>query len=134
MSAITIEEDYKIKKQFEETIKKINYKDVIMALNDGWEKIEKFDDNPPKPLLSIWEDIKIMNLMIKDYTSGFYDEVNWKTIATISAAIIYFISPLDLVPDPIPIIGYLDDFTVLSLTLNIVEEEFNKYKKWRKKL
>lgn len=33
-------------------------------------------------------------------------------------ALIYFISPIDLIPDDIPVVGYLDDLAVLSLAVN----------------
>jgi uncharacterized membrane protein YkvA (DUF1232 family) len=33
-------------------------------------------------------------------------------------ALIYFISPIDLIPDHIPVVGYLDDLAVLSLAVN----------------
>ena len=39
-----------------------------------------------------------------------------KTLAI--GALIYFISPIDLIPDHIPVIGYLDDLAVLSLVVN----------------
>ena len=82
-------------------------------------------------MVEIWDDVKMMISLINDYVSGNYNDVSWKTIATITAAIIYFISPLDLIPDPIPFIGYLDDLTVLKLALKLTKEEFNKYKVWR---
>jgi uncharacterized membrane protein YkvA (DUF1232 family) len=33
-------------------------------------------------------------------------------------ALLYFISPIDLIPDNIPVLGYLDDIAVLSLALD----------------
>jgi uncharacterized membrane protein YkvA (DUF1232 family) len=35
-------------------------------------------------------------------------------------ALIYFISPIDLIPDHIPVVGYLDDLAVLSLAVNSI--------------
>ncbi len=34
-------------------------------------------------------------------------------------SVIYLLSPIDLIPDFIPFIGYLDDFVVISLLLNL---------------
>ena len=33
-------------------------------------------------------------------------------------ALLYFINPIDLIPDHLPVIGYLDDFAVLSLAVS----------------
>lgn len=36
-----------------------------------------------------------------------------KCIAVVLGALLYFISPLDLIPDWIPVVGYLDDLAIL---------------------
>jgi uncharacterized membrane protein YkvA (DUF1232 family) len=41
-------------------------------------------------------------------------------------ALFYLITPLDLIPDAIPGVGYLDDFAVLSLALMYYERRFRK--------
>ena len=38
----------------------------------------------------------------------------WKKIIIVLLALIYVISPLDLIPDVIPVIGWLDDLGVLA--------------------
>jgi len=43
-----------------------------------------------------------------------------KTRAICIGALLYFINPIDLIPDHIPVIGYLDDFVVLSVAVNAV--------------
>lgn len=42
-------------------------------------------------------------------------QVPWHAKATGIAAIIYLISPIDLIPDVMPIIGWLDDLAMLPL-------------------
>lgn len=39
----------------------------------------------------------------------------WHARVLIACIIAYALSPIDLIPDPIPIIGYLDDLVLLSL-------------------
>jgi uncharacterized membrane protein YkvA (DUF1232 family) len=43
-----------------------------------------------------------------------------KTRAICVGALLYFINPIDLIPDHIPVVGYLDDFVVLSVAVNAV--------------
>ena len=42
--------------------------------------------------------------------------------AVVIGALLYFINPVDLIPDSIPFVGYLDDLAVLSIALNYVRE------------
>ncbi len=42
--------------------------------------------------------------------------------AVCMGALLYFISPIDLIPDHIPVVGYLDDLAVLSIALNYAND------------
>ena len=56
-----------------------------------------------------------------------YTEIPWASIALITFAIIYFLNPADLIPDVIPVIGYIDDATVLALVWQAIEHDLKKY-------
>src|SRR6188768_2055923 len=51
--------------------------------------------------------------MVKAYAFGRYRILPWKSMLSVVAALIYFVSPLDLIPDFIPITGLTDDVGVL---------------------
>lgn len=74
----------------------------------------------------------VLGRLIKAYATGQYREVPWKTILLIVAAVIYFINPLDLVPDIIPLTGLTDDFAVLLWVYNSVSNEIEKFLTWEK--
>ena len=59
------------------------------------------------------ERIFVLGRLIKAYALGQYRAIPWKTILLIVAAVVYFVNPLDLVPDIIPLTGLTDDFAVL---------------------
>ena len=41
-------------------------------------------------------------------------QAKWKRVIIVLLAFIYVVSPLDLIPDFIPVIGWLDDLGVLA--------------------
>lgn len=68
--------------------------------------------------------------LAKAYALGHYRDVPWKTMLVILAAVIYFINPLDLLPDMIPIAGLTDDFAVLLWVYNSLGTEIEKFQAW----
>lgn len=71
--------------------------------------------------------------MLKDYKSKKYTETPWMSIAAIIFALLYVLNPLDLVPDFIPFIGYIDDASVIALTLKMMGGEVEAYQVWQQK-
>ncbi len=70
--------------------------------------------------------------LLKDYWNGDYREVSWGTIASIIVALLYIFSPIDLIPDFIPVIGLTDDAMVVAFCLNLIHKDLEKYKKFKK--
>ena len=75
-------------------------------------------------------DIPRLCSMVHDYATGAYREVPLATIIGILATLIYFVSPVDLIPDTIPVIGYLDDITAIQLLLQTIHYDIERYYMW----
>jgi uncharacterized membrane protein YkvA (DUF1232 family) len=69
--------------------------------------------------------LKTLWQMLKDpdYT------MTWQTKAWIISGLAYFISPVDLIPDVIPVVGYLDDALVVAWVLHHLHDEVVAYRK-----
>ena len=80
------------------------------------------------------EKLNVFSRMASAYASGRYRDVPWKTVMIILAAIIYFLNPLDLIPDFIPLMGLTDDFGVLVWVYNSVSTEIDKFLTWEKSI
>lgn len=74
----------------------------------------------------------MMLSLIKSYVSGEYTNVSKRSIILIMSALFYFINVTDMIPDVIPIVGYIDDAAVFAVCLTIIKKELDKYKTWRK--
>ncbi|OOF29810.1 YkvA family protein [Salinivibrio proteolyticus] len=129
--AMSNEQEKKAREQFERDIKDVNNDDVEYASKKGQSKVNKFGDNPPGPLQSLWRDIKLMIGLVTDYAKGNYRDVPWNVLAAVTGAVIYFVSPVDVIPDVIPVVGYLDDALVVKLALEIARPDLEAYANWK---
>lgn len=118
------------KKAYTESAKHVGEDDVGSAASAGASKIEALG-TAPGSLSELWDDIKTMTAMLRDYASGSYREVPWTTIAAITAAVLYFVSPIDLIPDVIPGVGYVDDAAVIAMCVKSFREDIDVYRKQR---
>jgi uncharacterized membrane protein YkvA (DUF1232 family) len=81
-----------------------------------WEKLERVGRK-----ISFARDIMaLVNYMRDPY-------VSWHRKAIVAAALIYFISPIDAIPDIAPLIGYLDDLGVITALLKFLGHELIPY-------
>jgi len=105
---------------------RITEKDLKALANRQREMDKKLKGIPGK-FTKLINQVKLLYAMIKDYRKGEYREVPWYSIAVATAAIIYFLTPLDLIPDWIPIGGYIDDAAVLAFCVNALRDDLRKY-------
>ena len=69
--------------------------------------------------------------LFKDSVKGTY-KLHPANIAMIGGGLLYFILPADLIPDFLPLFGYLDDLAVLTTIMNSLKGEINQYRDWKK--
>lgn len=69
--------------------------------------------------------------LLRDRVAGVYRETPWTTIAALTGALIYVLSPLDLILDFIPGIGFLDDAIVIGLAIRLALPDLEKYRAWK---
>ncbi|HJX25837.1 MAG TPA: YkvA family protein [Chthoniobacterales bacterium] len=85
---------------------------------------------PRDPFKETWPYLQTMLRLIRAYSRGEYRHVTESTVVVIVAAIIYLVNPLDLIPDAIPSLGFLDDATVLALALRRTRQDLDDFMTW----
>ena len=75
----------------------------------------------------VFNAVKLFFAMVKDYIDGSYREIPWPTIASLVAALIYVVSPVDAIPDFIPVVGYVDDAAVVALVIAALRHDLRDY-------
>ncbi len=81
-----------------------------------WEKLERVGKK-----ISFAKDILALVKYMRDPL------VSWHRKAIVVAALIYFISPIDTIPDVAPLVGYLDDLGVITAVLKFLGQELIPY-------
>ena len=76
--------------------------------------------------------IPVMISLVKHYVQGKYTTVPYGTILAVLSALIYFLSPIDIIPDFIPLAGYFDDMAVMGLCMKMVNTDIESYDEWRR--
>ena len=127
----------------------ISEEEAAVALESNHEKAEELLKDPDKterflqrteeklkkiPLVgNKLADVPVMISLVRSYIKKQYTDLPVGTIIAITSALIYFLSPIDLLPDSIPVLGYFDDATVIAACWKLVESDVNEYIKWREK-
>lgn len=124
----------KIKKKVDEEyvnseISKIKDGDLDMVMDNSHEISEKITN--ASPLKKYTELGKIMIGMVQDFKNGHYRTVPKFTIAAIVFALLYIFNPLDIIPDFIPGVGYIDDLAVFTFGLKFIQTDLHHYLDWK---
>jgi uncharacterized membrane protein YkvA (DUF1232 family) len=72
--------------------------------------------------------------LLTAWTKGKYKTIPVNSILTVMAAVIYFVNPFDLVPDFIPVIGYLDDASIIAFVIKSLKSDIEKFTEWEANL
>ncbi|MFC3927869.1 YkvA family protein [Streptococcus caprae] len=127
---------------------KFNQKDAMEQVQQRYKKAEKLlkDDEKMESFLTKLEkkmkwipflreefkSLPILISMVRSYWKKDYTRVPFRSIIAIISALIYFLSPLDVVPDWIPFLGQMDDALVIATVWKYVHRDIDDYRQWQK--
>jgi uncharacterized membrane protein YkvA (DUF1232 family) len=85
---------------------------------------------PRGPFAETWPYLMAMIRLLRDYHRAEYRDISEANLLTIVAAILYFVSPFDVIPDWVPVLGHIDDAFVISLALKAVRSDLDTFMAW----
>jgi uncharacterized membrane protein YkvA (DUF1232 family) len=92
--------------------------------------IGKINVIPRGPFGETWPYLLAMVRVVRDYQRAEYRDMTAAKLLIIIAAIIYFVSPFDVIPDWIPVLGHIDDAFVVALALKSVRTDLDTFMAW----
>lgn len=122
----------RLERMFHTGLDSIDDEQIEQAETRAGKKIDRLEGSGiPESLEGLWQDIKLLYSMIRDSITGRY-KLPYRTIAAVSFTLLYLVNPFDLIPDIIPVVGYIDDAFVVTLCIKFIGTDLEKYRKWKR--
>lgn len=80
---------------------------------------------------SLKEDLRLLQNLSLAWWRGEYRAIAPRALVAVVAALLYFLAPLDALPDWLPGLGLVDDLAVLAWVLSTWREELAAFRVWR---
>lgn len=99
---------------------------VVLLIRDAYGHLEA----NAGALSAVWDDVKAALRLLLAWARRSYRQVSGASLLLLVAALIYFVTPVDLIPDTLGAIGFVDDVTVIQTTVEAVRAELDRFRAW----
>jgi uncharacterized membrane protein YkvA (DUF1232 family) len=111
--------------------------DAKACLNDSETLLTLFSEAakkaaavPKEPFKEYWPYLQTMLRLVRAHHRGEYDQIPENALLWILAALNYLIDPFDLIPDATPILGFVDDATVVEFVTDKTRQTLDNFMTW----
>ena len=81
-------------------------------------------------LAGLWPYLTALFRLFPAYIRRDYTDIPWGSIVLVTVALIYFVSPVDFLPDLIPVAGLVDDAAVVAFVISQIKTDLDKFLAW----
>lgn len=76
------------------------------------------------------DDLRALIRLANAWANRQYHNVPWRSILYATAALVYFVNPIDLIPDALIGIGFVDDLAVLTAVVRALRKDLVAFRAW----
>lgn len=100
---------------------------LLLLVDRAYKKAKK---SPANVLADIWQNLSACFRLLKAYARREYVDIQLQKLLMIVAAMLYFLMPLDAMPDFIVNVGLIDDIALLTWTFKSLKSEIEQFLDW----
>ena len=93
------------------------------------QKLQKINGSN-KQINELMDLIQLFLRMIKKSLAGEYSAFSHKTLLSLVFGLLYFVTPMDVVPDFIPLLGFSDDLSIVYFIIKNFKSDIEAFKVW----
>ena len=106
--------------------KQSQIKELIWKVSQKLKKI----NGSNKQINELLEHVQLFLRMIKKSLAGEYSGFSHKTLFSLVFGLLYFVTPMDVVPDFIPMLGFSDDLSIVYFIIKNFKSDIEDFKGW----
>lgn len=99
---------------------------VLMLVRDAYAHMTEHN----RPIESVREDLSVLLRLLKAWALQNYRRIPWTALLLMTSAVVYFVMPVDLIPDMFFGVGFIDDVAVVSTVVRAVRSELDRFRAW----
>ena len=102
---------------------------IGLLLKESYDKL--VDIKNPKSGFAQVKDIMLTFIrLVRAYFNGSYRQIPTRSLILGLATLLYFVMPIDIIPDFLPIIGLSDDLSVIAWFVTTFQSELTRFRSW----
>jgi uncharacterized membrane protein YkvA (DUF1232 family) len=104
-----------------------------VALKDLADQALHSESGRSGPLGEVVDDFRTLGRLVAAYGRGDYRDIPLDSLVMVTAGLLYVVSPIDLIPDAIPVAGFADDAVAVGFVIRQVHHELTAFREWEAK-
>jgi len=102
---------------------------VVLLVRSAYERMTTHST----VMTAVWDDLRTMLRLLARWADQSYQRISWTPLILIVAAVIYFITPTDVIPDVLGALGFVDDVTVITTVVQRIRGELDRFRTWEQR-
>lgn len=102
-------------------------KERLKRLVDQKGRVSESMGSVPRNMHRVANQTRLILELIDDFRDGTYRQISWRSMALLVGAMLYAVSPAEVIPDVIPFVGQMDDLAVVGLVTRFLNRDLRRY-------